>query len=571
MLDFGKRVLYNRMSDACESFLALTSSTRYNCGTIARVTQLCVQFLKSKRQVIYGGQAIHFALMRKGRALYNEAEIPDFDVQTPTNFADAVEFSNMLINEGMNEISIIPAMHAQTVRVRVGIVFAMDFTYCNKALFTVIRGSALEWDGMLFRHPYVQYFDQLVPFVHPFDRAKVENIFYRWSKDYKRMRMLAEFYPPPAALQPKVGKRVRVSATEVNGWYGALAIYSKIIGENWLDFEDGEFAMPIMSETDKSGSQSAGSRFDSSEAGFYLSHLPVTFVGKLDGDYRAPVSEYLPARTEHDGEYQFTIGPEHFCTSPRTIAIKTTEYGRVVCCESVLGMLLYHWLFNNCASCCFYFGKLWELYLSESHEILLPSVEVIGNPRDTGVIEYMNTHKNFATKEKPPALHFDRDSTPELNWVPQEMYKLDGHMVDGLSVELGIKKSRATKRGGAIETKTLRELLDGSHTTRGGGSKEKPIVVYGRSNCVFSMRAAKIPGAKVVMDDYRTMRSLAKQFSWDTVPMIFEGDRFIGGLSDFLSKFPYLEANLQDGNPADLQEEEEDDFSEPQYEEEYFW
>lgn len=550
-------------------FSKLVRSARHGCRNIERLVALAEELLREKRQIVYGGQAIHMAMLLQGERLYEEHELPDYDVLTPTNYTDAQDFaarvSAMLELEPPdpnapaaskleNCVSVITAIHPQTVRVRVGTMYLMDFSYCEPAIFAIERAAALEWDGMLMRHPHLQLHDLLTPFCQPFLRAKVENIFYRWEKDHKRMMKLLELYPPGqvggrvvfldengtfvgagyskrvSGSKPPAAGRRSLDLKHVNGWMGALAAYGKAIGRDWLGLEGASYALPA------DGGQ------PSDHEGLELVHDTLIYVPELPSEFRVPVGHLLPARARSaDGAHLFTYGPEHFCTSPRSLACRDLELPgvpsrvRVVCCELLLCELLYHWKFCGCKSCGYYFCELWEAYSSGEHEVLYPSIDLVGDPRADSVLDYMLAHPQFDQRERPPNIH----EGERVAWEPGELYHLDGHLVTGSASDTK-SESSPIARGGQPDDQLPASRLVG-------------VVVFGLSSCPYSREAQSIPGALVFMDEHRELARLRKALNWSTVPLIFEDGQFVGGLSDFKNKHPELSLGGADEPPVSFQ------------------
>lgn len=150
-------------------------------------------FIKEKKRILFGGMAIDMSLRLKGKKLYGDEALPDYDFLTPTNAEDAYEIGFRLYKKGLKNVDVINAIHIYTMKVRVNFTTVADVGYLPVDFYEKI--PTLEYKGFRFVHPHYQYIDQHIALCNPFVRAPDETIFRRWDKDMIRHDMLYEEYP----------------------------------------------------------------------------------------------------------------------------------------------------------------------------------------------------------------------------------------------------------------------------------------------------------------------------------------------------------------------------------------
>lgn len=157
--------------------------------------EIVLAFIKKKKNILVGGQAIDYALRLKGESIYDEEEIPDYDFYSTTPYQDAIELGNILCRHNLPEISVIRAMHITTMRVRVNFYPVADITYCPPAVYEELQ--TLNYKGIRIIHPHVQMIDSHHSLSYPYENPSMEVIFHRWAKDVCRYNIVTEKYPIP--------------------------------------------------------------------------------------------------------------------------------------------------------------------------------------------------------------------------------------------------------------------------------------------------------------------------------------------------------------------------------------
>ncbi len=58
---------------------------------ILRALNIVKQFILKRKRILTGGMAIDFALKNKGKALYSDTKLPDYDFYSPQFHVDAYD------------------------------------------------------------------------------------------------------------------------------------------------------------------------------------------------------------------------------------------------------------------------------------------------------------------------------------------------------------------------------------------------------------------------------------------------------------------------------------------------
>src|SRR5688572_952506 len=97
---------------------------------LEKAMELVRAFIVEHNLIVYGGLAIHYHVMSKdGKGIYDPSVLPDYDVLSDDNVNMAYKMGQILHNKEFPDVSVIKAMHVQTMRVRVGPVAVMDLSY----------------------------------------------------------------------------------------------------------------------------------------------------------------------------------------------------------------------------------------------------------------------------------------------------------------------------------------------------------------------------------------------------------------------------------------------------------
>jgi hypothetical protein len=160
-----------------------------NDADIIKAIQCVERFLRKKRRVCYGGQAIN-ALLPKGRKFYDEKfTIPDYDFFSPEMKDDVEELIADLEKEGFEDISKKLSVHDGTIKVYVNYVPIADCSDMNPEMFSIVQRRAKVVDGILYCDADLLRMMMYLELSRP--RGEVE----RWTKVFDRLTLLNHEYP----------------------------------------------------------------------------------------------------------------------------------------------------------------------------------------------------------------------------------------------------------------------------------------------------------------------------------------------------------------------------------------
>lgn len=161
--------------------------------TINEALEVVREFIIERRRIMVGGMMMDMALKLKGDLIYGPGVLPDYDFYSPNHYRDAYDLGEILCKKGFKKISVIPARHVTTMKVRIDFEVVADITYCPPNLYDIL--PTIMYNKFIIRHPHVQMIDQHLALSNPFANPGQEVIFERWKKDCIRYDKLYKHYP----------------------------------------------------------------------------------------------------------------------------------------------------------------------------------------------------------------------------------------------------------------------------------------------------------------------------------------------------------------------------------------
>lgn len=166
----------------------------HDFNTTVKTLEIVCDFVKSKKLIMVGGQAIDSALRLKGSALYQSEESADYDCWSPDPYGHGQELGALLCEAGLPNVSIIYGMHLTTTCVRVDFTSMVDMSYCPQNVFDNL--PYLEYRGFRIIHPHAQMIDQHRSRSYPYEMLNMGGMVgFRWAKDTERHDLLYDYYP----------------------------------------------------------------------------------------------------------------------------------------------------------------------------------------------------------------------------------------------------------------------------------------------------------------------------------------------------------------------------------------
>ena len=117
------------VSERSADFEAIAQKVDADAPTADRALEIVRSFIAERKLVLYGGQAIDFALRLKGSGIYPDYQTPDYDFYSPQSVDDAYDLAERLAAEGFKNVGALPAIHVQTMRVKTDFIFVADISY----------------------------------------------------------------------------------------------------------------------------------------------------------------------------------------------------------------------------------------------------------------------------------------------------------------------------------------------------------------------------------------------------------------------------------------------------------
>jgi hypothetical protein len=156
-------------------------------------------YIIRNKRILVGGMSIDLALRKKGKQLYPDNTLPDYDFFSPQFHHDAYDIANELAGAGLTNISVINGLHASTMRVRVKFHVVADCTYIPQNIYDGLPTVAYEAFKLV--HPHYQMLNQHLSLSSPYSGAPRETI-SRWGKDLTRYDILDREYPVDSKYEP---------------------------------------------------------------------------------------------------------------------------------------------------------------------------------------------------------------------------------------------------------------------------------------------------------------------------------------------------------------------------------
>ncbi len=177
----------------------------YYKPTISKALDITRDYVIKHKLILTGGTAIDLALRTKGTNIYDDDELPDYDIISDYSLDHAQELAKILCEHGFPDINVINAFHTTTVRVRFKRTPLLDATFVPNNV--IVKIPFMDVDiidtkkiNRKFRiiHPNYQKIDQHLSMSRLMEETGVSlNIFNRLEKDYQRNQLLNDYFKFP--------------------------------------------------------------------------------------------------------------------------------------------------------------------------------------------------------------------------------------------------------------------------------------------------------------------------------------------------------------------------------------
>jgi hypothetical protein len=158
-----------------------------------KLTAMVMDFIKKKKLKLYGGYALHMAMINVSSdpdaCIYkaDELKTPDLDFYTPEPVKDMYELCNQIFEAGFEDTVGAEAQHAETYSVFVNGVNYADLSYVPRNVYH--RIPFIDIDGLFIVHPHFALIDNYRQFNDPM------TSFWRLEKVFARTCKTLSYYP----------------------------------------------------------------------------------------------------------------------------------------------------------------------------------------------------------------------------------------------------------------------------------------------------------------------------------------------------------------------------------------
>lgn len=390
----------------------------YRYEEVISASEIVREFIAERGLVLYGGQAIDYSLRMHGEQIYEDYAIPDYDFYSVQNVLDAYEIFRILGEKGYAPIRVLPAIHPLTMKVGVSLDFVADVGYAKPTTFAMYEQTALRWEGMLLRHPFLHYVDFHRAFAFPYEGMPGrQTILNRWKKDWERNLISMKYYRIGDLLEFLVKLKYEAIAATLFSSIMPPNPSSDRLGGNWLRVDKSLVSTGWLAFYYYMGRLDLIRERDGElELLCAANVMPCYLLNHEDWENRKLKSKKFDLKI-----YRWHLGDGvQYCFTNHEVAIQNVQiHGLAVCLTSVNYVILYAYTLmmhyyeikltasTNTAYMGMYFallGRVEEWYpkldvaaenenITERH--LLPSIETFGEEILDSVAEYIKS------KEKP--------------------------------------------------------------------------------------------------------------------------------------------------------------------------
>lgn len=177
------------IEEAAKKAQEIIDKTNADNAQIRKMMDLVKKFMQHHRVLGYGGTALN-NLLPKSKQFYDfTKDIPDYDFYSETPQDHSKIIADELAKSGFDNIQVKPGVHLGTFKVFADYIPVADVSTLDKEIFTKLWNDSIIKDGIRYVPPNFLRMSVYLELSRP--RGFVE----RWSKVYKRIRLLNEEYP----------------------------------------------------------------------------------------------------------------------------------------------------------------------------------------------------------------------------------------------------------------------------------------------------------------------------------------------------------------------------------------
>jgi hypothetical protein len=177
------------IEEAAKKAQEIIDKTNADNDDIRKMMNVVKKFMQHHRVLGYGGTALN-NLLPKSKQFYDfTKDIPDYDFYSETPQDHSRIIADELVKSGFDNIQVKPGVHLGTFKVFADYIPVADVSTLSKPIFTKLWNDSIVKDGIRYVPPNFLRMSVYLELSRP--RGFVE----RWSKVYKRIRLLNDEYP----------------------------------------------------------------------------------------------------------------------------------------------------------------------------------------------------------------------------------------------------------------------------------------------------------------------------------------------------------------------------------------
>lgn len=158
-----------------------------NGPEIKKIMSVVDEFIRRKKLVLYGGQAINSILPRHAQ-FYGAKDIPDYDFFTTNSPADAKELADIFYSMGYTDVEAKSGVHKGTQKVYVSNIPVADLTQQEPTIFTHLQKNAIIIDGIHYAPANWLRMSMYLELCHTYGDTT------RFEKVLKRLTLLNKYH-----------------------------------------------------------------------------------------------------------------------------------------------------------------------------------------------------------------------------------------------------------------------------------------------------------------------------------------------------------------------------------------
>ena len=148
-----------------------------------------VDYIKTKRKIIYGGYAQNHLIKMKNPkdVFYKDVDLADIEFYSYEPVTDVIELCDLLLKKGFKNVQGAEGAHPETYKIFVNFQNYCDLSYMPKNVYD--NAPFIEDKGLRYAHPHFMLVDAFRVYSDPI------TSYFRLDKTFNRFTTLMKYYP----------------------------------------------------------------------------------------------------------------------------------------------------------------------------------------------------------------------------------------------------------------------------------------------------------------------------------------------------------------------------------------